>query len=506
MANALRREAMVPVEQVIHDLETAKGRPDAALRNALPHAAEITPLVIELVEKAADGVFLIPRQENLLFWGVHILAAARCAELYRPLLRLMREQDESRLDELLSDATTETLPRIIISIFDDDAQSLIDACADRRVKGATRWSLMSALARLTFDGAIPRTATVDFLDRFERESLAEPGDLAWTGWEESIILLGLGEMRERVHATWEDGRNPQREVDRRSWDQELTVACALAPSDAGLFVKYRYVPIDDPVEALNLFNSEEAVRERERDREDGPFGPDPAAVLSLNDEEIDWLERFLGSEKVPAATMSLEMIDGFLCALIAGPGNVRPSESFSAIWNVDNPGAGSQPAYDSMEQAEYVTSLLVRHWNTIVHRLERDYPHPAVLERTPHVPEAAAWAFGFLRAFAMRLDDWTPRIKELPVSGFIAAVMALIGRKEIAKGKLPAKKREEIVRMIPLAVRSIHHLWRGRHDPFIARAARSPATNKVGRNEPCPCGSGRKYKRCCGAPDKHPVD
>jgi preprotein translocase subunit SecA len=22
---------------------------------------------------------------------------------------------------------------------------------------------------------------------------------------------------------------------------------------------------------------------------------------------------------------------------------------------------------------------------------------------------------------------------------------------------------------------------------------------KVGRNDPCPCGSGRKYKRCCGA-------
>jgi preprotein translocase subunit SecA len=22
--------------------------------------------------------------------------------------------------------------------------------------------------------------------------------------------------------------------------------------------------------------------------------------------------------------------------------------------------------------------------------------------------------------------------------------------------------------------------------------------NKVGRNEPCPCGSGKKYKHCCG--------
>ena len=25
------------------------------------------------------------------------------------------------------------------------------------------------------------------------------------------------------------------------------------------------------------------------------------------------------------------------------------------------------------------------------------------------------------------------------------------------------------------------------------------AANKVGRNDPCPCGSGKKYKKCCGA-------
>ncbi|MBU1163041.1 MAG: SEC-C domain-containing protein, partial [Proteobacteria bacterium] len=24
------------------------------------------------------------------------------------------------------------------------------------------------------------------------------------------------------------------------------------------------------------------------------------------------------------------------------------------------------------------------------------------------------------------------------------------------------------------------------------------AEKKVGRNEPCPCGSGNKYKKCCG--------
>jgi uncharacterized protein YecA (UPF0149 family) len=26
-----------------------------------------------------------------------------------------------------------------------------------------------------------------------------------------------------------------------------------------------------------------------------------------------------------------------------------------------------------------------------------------------------------------------------------------------------------------------------------------PATTKAGRNDLCPCGSGKKYKKCCGA-------
>jgi len=25
------------------------------------------------------------------------------------------------------------------------------------------------------------------------------------------------------------------------------------------------------------------------------------------------------------------------------------------------------------------------------------------------------------------------------------------------------------------------------------------SVTKIGRNDPCPCGSGKKYKKCCGA-------
>ena len=39
-----------------------------------------------------------------------------------------------------------------------------------------------------------------------------------------------------------------------------------------------------------------------------------------------------------------------------------------------------------------------------------------------------------------------------------------------------------------------------RLDPASQKAAQSaPAGRKIGRNERCPCGSGRKYKRCHGA-------
>jgi preprotein translocase subunit SecA len=35
--------------------------------------------------------------------------------------------------------------------------------------------------------------------------------------------------------------------------------------------------------------------------------------------------------------------------------------------------------------------------------------------------------------------------------------------------------------------------------PVAAAATRTMAANKIGRNDPCPCGSGKKYKKCHGA-------
>ena len=94
------------------------------MRAGVTSGQGIAPAVIAVVNKAADGVYLIPRHEQLLFRGVHVLAAARRTELFNPLLRLVK-RDRDDLDRLLGDAVTESLPRLLISVYDGDADGLI---------------------------------------------------------------------------------------------------------------------------------------------------------------------------------------------------------------------------------------------------------------------------------------------------------------------------------------------------------------------------------------------
>ncbi len=63
-----------------------------------------------------------------------------------------------------------------------------------------------------------------------------------------------------------------------------------------------------------------------------------------------------------------------------------------------------------------------------------------------------------------------------------------------------------VIATLPKAVLHMHCIWRNRRFPYELFSApvdpRVEFGRKVGRNEPCPCGSGKKFKRCCGSPDQ----
>ena len=67
--------------------------------------------------------------------------------------------------------------------------------------------------------------------------------------------------------------------------------------------------------------------------------------------------------------------------------------------------------------------------------------------------------------------------------------------------------REEVVRFLchiqvteerPQLQRQARNLVLNRGEDGAVEVAQRKVGKKVGRNEPCPCGSGKKYKKCCG--------
>jgi preprotein translocase subunit SecA len=78
--------------------------------------------------------------------------------------------------------------------------------------------------------------------------------------------------------------------------------------------------------------------------------------------------------------------------------------------------------------------------------------------------------------------------------------MEMIGRIKkdtVEKLCLVRIQREEEVEEIRRKQKQDYILSRGEDAPVSKTIKRSQV--KVGRNDPCPCGSGKKYKKCCGA-------
>jgi yecA family protein len=498
MALSLPEQPSEPVAAIIRELETAHYRPSRALSVAVEHADEIAPVIIELVDKAADGVILVPQQRSLLFWGIHVLAAARCTTLYRPLLRLVRHGRQDTLDQLLGDAQTETLPRILISVFDGDSTGLIEACAANSIDGYIRWSLLDALTSLTFAGRIPRETTVELLTRFEQENLAAPEDAAWEGWQDAVAQLGVEELYERVRATWRDGRSPSGPRDQKFIEELFAKIRVLG--NASIFARYGREPIDDPVEAL-AWTAQEMHKDELR-REKAKAAADPAAEIALQRFEQSWLAHFLRSDKVPANAMTIEQLDGFFHALICCPSSApAASEYMQAVWNPEDDLNFEEPNYDSDEQAEYVASLLSRHWDTVALRLDRGCEPELLWERDEDGLKGRFWAGGFIRGVAMCAEQWGERRHEPFVMAFLDGCITVgVSQEQLMQDGIDPEFRDQLFDAMPQNVVRLYYLLRGRPDPIPPPVPTHYEGRKIGRNERCPCGSGKKFKRCCGSP------
>jgi len=240
-----------------------------------------------------------------------------------------------------------------------------------------------------------------------------------------------------------------------------------------------------------------AAWQAEREAEEGfAKKDDPANAVCLTDDERDWLAGFLVSRQVPDNTMTFEMLDGLFTALLIGPATVMPSEYLPVIWGTDD---GDGPLWDSVEQAQYFMNLLTKHWNAIAVRRNADALHVPFIVEFGDAERGHVWAKGFVVGIELSGSGWEPMFKDRRAAEMCSLIFALVQDDPKFSGdRITPKMRDKIVDQLPVILQSIAAYWRDPDRPLPQREQLLRST-KVGRNDPCPCGSGKKFKKCCGS-------
>ena len=68
----------------------------------------------------------------------------------------------------------------------------------------------------------------------------------------------------------------------------------------------------------------------------------------------------------------------------------------------------------------------------------------------------------------------------------------------VAGGRMPVAGGEDEGYWKPVEDRSARDVVQEAEAPWAGAGTYRRSEPKVGRNDPCPCGSGKKYKKCCG--------
>ncbi|MFH2134192.1 MAG: UPF0149 family protein [Pseudomonadota bacterium] len=235
--------------------------------------------------------------------------------------------------------------------------------------------------------------------------------------------------------------------------------------------------------------------------------PTPAKP-ALSEQEMEALDSFLMSDATSSEVMMLDQLDGFLTALASGPALPEPGEWIPRVWG---PTAADAPEFENDAQAEHITDLLTRHMNATVWNLNQELEsfEPIfdmnVYEGDEHeYLDGEMWAHGYMSGIAMQRDSWK-RLFDARHATEVLRPIYLLGSPDITEEEealieTPAQ-REALSKTLPASVKAIYKFWAPQRlaaEERIHGKAPEKSGQKISRNAPCPCGSGRKYKKCCG--------
>ena len=188
---------------------------------------------------------------------------------------------------------------------------------------------------------------------------------------------------------------------------------------------------------------------------------------------------------------SATRLHGFLTAIVSGP-VVRTSEWIPVVFRHDEP-----DGWKTMREAKRALTLLMRFYNEIVADLSGESGRYGLLfDRIGDPPDtvdfADDWCKGYVAGMSLREEEWQPARSAPELASAFAPILVL-AHPDRESAPDPFDQPQEyaaIMQALPASALDIYDWWR---TPRTIRRS-SP---KISANAPCPCGSGKKYKRCC---------
>jgi uncharacterized protein len=266
----------------------------------------------------------------------------------------------------------------------------------------------------------------------------------------------------------------------------------------------------------------------------------PSQDRPLTDAEIETLETRLAAID-PDDSMAVEELDGFFAALSCCPEIVAPEEWLPMVLG-DSPRA--REALRGEGEDASLLKLVERHRAAVATMLYEGKGFAPVLAYDENGDAwGNAWAIGFARGMSMRPDAWMALEEEEDFADALDPVMRLVADAQLDGGDdddddddddrddarpaadragadraddsddddqddedwepIADDERESVIHDMLDGVQDVYDFFRDARERALAPATVRRQGEKVGRNDPCPCGSGRKYKACHGAGTVH---
>ena len=216
-------------------------------------------------------------------------------------------------------------------------------------------------------------------------------------------------------------------------------------------------------------------------------------ILTFDEVARSRLMELLDAKSEVHNTMRCDEVQGFMMALLSGPDALNPTNWLPEI-------LGEESLFDAKERTEVERLVMAMAADMRMKLNEKILPDLWFYEDEAGNPDFYTWCNAYLYALDIVPTDWFEAVDQEEFEDLFYPIMALGGIYDDEENgeiilHLNEKELTQLESDLPHVLLDIYWYWQAIiNKPQTVRRE----GEKVGRNDPCPCGSGKKYKACCG--------